>query len=394
MKAWILIVAALIVGVGAGLGAAIVRMGTPTTEQLLSGAGIGRGDPRMPRAAPTGGPQPKAVVDQPNYDFGMMDIHTTGRHDFVITNEGNHPLELSEGDTTCKCTLSKLNQKTIAPGESGDVTIEWTAKDLLGPYRQTATVFTNDPEQPRLTLTISGTITALVRAVPSQLVFTRIPSGENSTGYVHIYGYAPKPLEIEALQMANSEAAEHFDLVLEPLTAEQLAEEPDATSGYLLTVTVKSGLPLGGFQETISLRTNVGATSSLEIPVEGTIGSDISVVGRGYDGDSGTLRIGTVSSSQGARRKLILVVRGPNRKDVNFRIDQVTPELLHVELGPMKPLNQGAVLQAPLSIEIPPGTPTANFLGTKTGETGRIEILTGHPLAPRLEIKVRFAVEE
>lgn len=393
MKAWLLILAALIVGLGAGIGAAFVRIGAPDTETLLSGRGIGRGDPRMPAAAPQDGPQPKAVVDDPDYDFGQMDAHTTGRHDFVITNQGEHPLELSEGDTTCKCTLSKLRQKTIDPGESGTVTIEWTAKDFLGPYRQTATVFTNDPDQPRLTLTVSGNITAAVRAVPSQLVFTRIPAGQSSTGYIHLYGYLDEPLSVEDVQIADPRAAEYFDLKLQSLAAEDLADEPQATSGQLLEVTVKPGLPLGGFQETITLRPNLGTTKVLEIPVEGKIGSDISVVGRGYDADSGVLRIGTVARSEGARRKLIIVVRGPKRKAVDFRVDRVVPELLQVELGPVKPVNDGAVLQAPLTIEIPPGSPTANFLGTKTGKLGRIEVLTGHPLAPRLEIRVRFAIE-
>ena len=41
------------------------------------------------------------------------------------------PLELAEGPTTCKCTLARLPQHTVSPGDKVAVSVRWnTGHDL------------------------------------------------------------------------------------------------------------------------------------------------------------------------------------------------------------------------------------------------------------------------
>src|SRR3954469_13838111 len=79
------------------------------------------------------------VVDGPNYNFGSMQRGTTKSHEFVIHNTGTAPLTIRNAGTTCKCTLSKVAEESIAPGGSTSVKLEWTAKVDHGPFQQTAT---------------------------------------------------------------------------------------------------------------------------------------------------------------------------------------------------------------------------------------------------------------
>jgi hypothetical protein len=172
-----------------------------------------------------------------------------------------------------------------------------------------------------------------------------------------------------------------------------LEEEPGATNGFLVKVTLKPGLPQGPFRQTILVQTGLPDSPTVEIPVKGTVTSDIMVVGPGWKDELGLLDFAIVASQEGAERRLFLIVRGPHRGEVDFELAEVSPKLLRVELGPTKEINNGLVRQTPIWIRIPQGTRPANHLGGEQGELGTILLKTGHPKAPLLRIRVRFAVK-
>jgi hypothetical protein len=64
-----------------------------------------------------------------------------------------------------------------------------------------------------------------------------------------------------------------------------------------------------------------------------------------------------------------------------------------VEVGPGKPLGEGAVIQIPLTIRIPPNSPPANHWGAKASDLGQILLETNHPKQSELQILVRFAIK-
>jgi hypothetical protein len=101
-------------------------------------------------------PAPKVVVDQSRYDFNTLDLASAGSHEFVFSNAGKAPLKLAAGQTSCRCTMSSIEEKEIPPGGSTKVKITWKSNDRPGPFEQTAKILTNDPKQPEITLTISG----------------------------------------------------------------------------------------------------------------------------------------------------------------------------------------------------------------------------------------------
>ena len=128
---------------------------------------------------------PRVAVDQEEHDFGKSDVGVTGRHTFIFTNTGDEPLVLTRGKSTCGCCTCvctmRLPAGAVAPGQSANVTLEWKSKLYVGPFRQTATIVTNDAGRREVTLSISGRFAGPVGVVPSQLVFDSVRSGQAAT---------------------------------------------------------------------------------------------------------------------------------------------------------------------------------------------------------------------
>lgn len=391
MKFWIALVSAMVLGIGGGIGAAVVRVQMNPWDGTGSGsrAPAERADLPVPE-----GPAPKVEVKEDTHDFGAMDSHAKGTHDFVLSNVGDAPLTLRKGATTCKCAASILEKGEIAPGQSSKVTVEWTGKDYVGEFTQSAEILTNDPRSPRVKLRIKGRITVAVRAVPSELVLSRITAGAPYTASVQLFGFRSKPLEITEHELTGSGKPECFELAFRSMTSDELEAEQDATSGTVASVTIKPGLPLGAFRQTILLKTNYKEAPEIEVPVWGTIGSEISVVGRGWNEETGVLTLGWLKSDEGIERNLFIRAGGPHFKEVHFKPITIDPDdLLKVKPGETTLLENGKASLTRLTIEVPKGSRPANHSGSEEAKLGQIILETGHPKAPELRILVRFTVE-
>jgi hypothetical protein len=390
MKTWILVGVAAILGLGVGIGGAVVRL-----ERTPWNGSIAVPKKESQAAKPTG-LRPKVSVDDETHDFGALDSHSTGRHTFVFRNVGDDILTLIKGDTTCKCTASLLGGESgrgeLAPGKSTEVTLEWKGKGFAGPFHQSATIHTNDPDRPRVTLTITGRILTAVRTVPAELVLSGISAGESATGEVKLYGFYEKPLKITGHEFSDPSTADKFDVAFEPLSADEVAKEQDARNGHRVQVTVKPGLPPGAFEQRITLKTDSSDAPTVEIPVRGTISSEISIIGPGWNEEQQVLSLGTNSGQADVERTMRILIRGSERKEVVIEPVEVKPELLEVSLGKPTEWQGGQVVQVPLTVRIPKGGGLANYLGPERSQMGSILLKTSHPKVPQLRIYVRFAV--
>ena len=389
MRIVLLMVLAVALGLAAGVGAAVLRVRVAPWQDEVSDDVV----ERQPKREDAHNSCPKVAVDQAEYKFGAQDVEAQGEHDFVIRNVGTAPLRLTKGATTCSCVLSDLKQGEILPGGSAKVTLQWKSKGVAGDYQQSGTILTNDPETPRLKLLVSGRFVSVVRANPSEVQFSSIPQSESSTADVRISTHLAQPLKIEGCDFSDRSLAKFFEVAVTPLTPGQLKEEEDAQSGYQVRISVKSGLPLGAFRQTITVKTNVEKRPTLEVPLQGLVVGDISIVGPRWHAEKGVLALNSVSGQEGVRWRLTILTRGPHRKEVKFKAVRVEPDLLKVEVGETIPINNGVVMQTPLVIEIPKGSRPANYLGAAQGSMGRILLETNHPKSPRLEIRVAFAIE-
>jgi hypothetical protein len=390
MKKILAVLALILLGVGLGLGVTWWRVKTAAwNRKPYENVEIAS----VPAVKP-GQPAPKAFIEKTDFDFGVLDIAGEGTHDFTVANRGVAPLRLTAGETSCRCAVSKLERETIGPGESAKVTITWKPKGTTGPYRQTAKIKTNDPALPAMTLTISGKITVAAEFVPPEMVFSELTVGGSATAQSRLYCNLAKPLKILGHRWDKAETARLFDVALAPLPADDVAARPGARSGTLVTVTARPGLQQGPFKQKLILETDLKAAAEQALPIQGRVEGDITVAGADWDYAYNLLNIGAVPSGESATRRLLLMVRGPHRKDVTFKAAQANPNFLKVSIGKSTEINHGAVVQTPVTIEVPAGSPVCSHLGASRGDLGTFDLETTHPQVPRLRVLVRFAVEE
>lgn len=388
MKPSVVVVLAATVGAALGIGTTWARFSGTVRAPIHP---VPRG-PDPTDMAPAGGPQPKVIVDNEEHDFGPVEREAHVSHPFKLTNVGGYPLTIESGGTSCmKCTISNLTKRVIPPGKSTIVTVDYHAQIDSPKFRQGATILTNDPERPRVVLTISGTIVSMYDLTPKQLVLSRVSPSDSKTVELKIFTHAINDLAVTRHEFTNPESADFFEAKIEPLPAEQLSEE-GYKSGLLVSITLKPGLPLGRIQQTIRLDTNLPKFSRIIVPIDGQVASDISIVGPGWSDLRGALQLGIVSQA-GIKRTVYILVRGPDREKVQVSTAKVEPKWLKVELGKPEARTGAELVQIPLTVEVPANTPPANYLGAKQGKSGEILLETTDERAKQLRVPIEFAVE-
>jgi hypothetical protein len=389
-----LLAAVVVLALGAGIGAGVTWWEFHSTEDWFTSDGRplvveGAADPyaNAPKVVVVGGEK---------FDFGVQERHTTRSHTFVIKNEGAAPLVLTMGKTTCSCTLSEASNTTIDPGQQMDVKLTWETKLEGDAFRQHAEVRTNDPRRDLIRLAIFGRVIDPLAVKPDRLTFTNHSASDSREALVKVFSTRDANLTLGEPEFSNPANAGHFEVSSRALSTEELAQQPDAKSGYEVTVIAKSGLPLGPINQTIQIPTNMDGKKA-SIAVEGTVVGDIRLTMVGKNllvPDQNRLLLGAVNQQQGAVVSMKILVSGPHREKINLRIGKVDPaDVLQATIGELTRGSTGKIDMYDLKIEVPKNSPLTNRSGTAGAPAGTITIESDHPDTPRLTLSVEFAIE-
>jgi hypothetical protein len=343
---------------------------------------------------------PVAEAVETHHNFGSMGVGGSGSHEFVVRNAGATPLTLRRGSTSCSCTVSDFEaseggtpegRKVVPPGDSTVLRVQWRAKPPGGPFRQQATIMTDDPRRPELMFFVEGLVVPNWKAVPPA-VTVRASASTGDSKSIDVFTFGQAPPDVKSVSIDHPQAAQFFSLSTSPLPAPDLAAEPSATGGFRLMVDVKPGLPLGPLRKLISITFDMPEPTTAEIFLEGNVGGDLVLLGPGWDSSRQLLILGTVSGKTGHRSRLFLTARGEHRDSVKLVVREVVPDSMQVTIGGAGEIGAGAVVRLPIEIVIPPGSRPANHLCSQQGPAGRIVLETGHPDTPVLTIPVCVAI--
>jgi len=349
-----------------------------------------------PSGARPSGPSPIVEVPETQFAFGTVGVDAKGSHEFLIRNMGDAPLELTRGATSCTCTVSDFEQaeggsnhaKVVPPGGTTKLKVEWRGKGDGGPFRQQASVSTNDPRRPQIVFVVEGTVIPISRAVPKTITLSKLSAGTSEQATVRVFTFGREPPMVDSLTLDNEKTAQFYSLASAPLEPTEFAAETGATGGFEISVDIRPGLPIGPLRQTIKAVFRLPEEVTIEIPVEGSVSGDLALVGQAWDSSRESLMLGTVSSRTGSQTNLFLTAKGPHRAEVKPVVRNVVPDFLEVVVGEGRPVGNGNVIRIPLSITIPPGSGTANHICSPQAPAGRIVLDTGHPDSPTLTIPV------
>jgi hypothetical protein len=105
------------------------------------------------------GPTTVMTFAETEYDFGTVTEGEKVAYTYKFTNNGDEPLILSNAKGSCGCTVPKWPREPIAPGESGEVTVEFNSKNKKGKRNQKVTITANT-NPPQTFLFLKGEVLA------------------------------------------------------------------------------------------------------------------------------------------------------------------------------------------------------------------------------------------
>lgn len=321
-----------------------------------------------------------------------MGIGKSFTHTFVIRNDGAAPLKLTRGPTTCQCTSAVLGVSEVQPGSSAEIEMTWRPGPPVGALRQSARIFTNDPENKTIDLEVTGSTVFPVELIPSGpdgkglWGVGVLREGRPATFRGYVVSREVEQFEIESLTSASPSV----EATPTPVAPEQLSViGKGIRSAYSVDVTVAPDLPIGRFTLELRIKTDAdvgaGATSELVADVSGMQIGPISLFGPYWVESSGAVSVGQIDPLVGKSIVVTLFVKSAPEEGLKI-ISAEAPEFFQFELerDPKLPDRRYA-----LNLKLLPMPSDKSQLGR---QAHRVKLQTNHPRAPSVEFDVVFSI--
>ncbi|ADB16015.1 protein of unknown function DUF1573 [Pirellula staleyi DSM 6068] len=333
---------------------------------------------------------PEAIAPSKEYDFGVMDPLTDGFHEFVIRNDGDAPLKLDVGSTTCKCTVGGLSDREIPPGGEGKVKLEWNTGRYNLFYSHYAEIKTNDPFRKSIDFNVKGKVRQELNANVPEIIVPKMQPGTETTASVLLYSQLYDNFTLSNLKSNLPGLA----WKIEPATIDDLPDY-DAKMVQKLVVTLPPDLPQGNFSDTLYMQVSPGTPGAqpidFQLELKGQVGLRLTMYGAAVsslDGE-GQIDLGKTKQGKAKATKVLVKIRDDEPTLTAPKITLI-PDFLQAELKPHESDDQVAGLYD-LVITIPEDAPACQMLGNPYGT---IRIATGHPRIGEVSLNLLMVVSE
>ena len=213
---------------------------------------------------------PRLVCEDPVFDFGERDSREKVEHAFTIANNGNENLRIKRISTTCGCTVAKVQDRDLAPGESAEVRAVLDLQGRRGKQRKGITVRSNDPQRPVFQLMLTGTAIQRVDIQPRYLSFGRITGKKVLEKEAVITLRVDEPVRFTGIDVDRPEA---FAAELVPVAD---SEKP----AVRVLVSTKTGLPPGVYSTLITVRTSHETYRQVEFRATASVADTLTLLPR------------------------------------------------------------------------------------------------------------------
>ena len=208
---------------------------------------------------------PRAVPVEPIKDFETVPRGDYIHHEFQLKNEGGSVLEIIDVKPACGCTVAEFDKK-IEPGKLGKVKVKLETSSFSGPIAKPISVFTNDPQNPKLQLVIKAEVKPYLGIQPGYARFI----------YVRGEALEPIPQVVWAadgsdIQVSNVKTPYDY-LKVEYRTAKD-EERNDDYKGRQLAVEVHLApdAPVGALRDYVELEIDHPKQKTVRIPISGFV---------------------------------------------------------------------------------------------------------------------------
>ena len=323
-----------------------------------------------------GAGEPDIQFEVKAYDFGRLMEGEKTEYSYRFRNAGGEPLIIGDIRTSCGCTAALVSAKRVAPGEEGEIRVTFDSSGRPGKTHKTITVWSNDPDTPKVTLTLSGIVWSEVEITPRRIGFGYVDRAtlESTSGKeekreglrtwkeVHVKFPTDPKLHVTRV-VATSNALE---VEVMPRDAEDSGED-------VVRIGITPEAPIGPLTEEVTIFTTSKVKPTVSVWVRANVRGDLVVTPRSL-----ALRVSKKDTSY--VRQVFVWKKG--KKDLRV-----------------------------VAVEDRTGIFTANVVELKSGEKYRIDLTlksdakagpikgkvivrTNYPEQPEVEISVYGRIEE
>ena len=338
----------------------------------------------------TEGPKPKVSVPDVSYKFGAMSLGSDQSHEFVFKNEGDGPLKLAKGPLMCKCTMPDVPDQEIKPGESLAIKLTWKPEEVSGEFIKNAVIWTNDPENPRVTLSIEGTVFEDPTAAPRVFILGDIPWDKDFESSGHLATTAYKDMEIESFESSHPEYLSATWAVEEAANfprVEGAMQSP--VKSFAIHVKVAPNGQVGPFSAWLKLKLKNSLATEHKIEVFGNRAGPISIHGPDYQASMSMIDLKRFKSAEGRKTRLFMFL-APFGEEL--KITEVVSQSKILTATLKRESAEGAEKERyVLTIEAKPGAGVGATYSL--GSPDELIIKTNHPKVPEILFKARYIVQ-
>jgi len=162
---------------------------------------------------------PRIEFEKTESDFGTISQVQEVKGVFVFRNTGDSVLNLQEPTTSCGCIVAAVNDKTVSPGHRGEITFTLTMPSARSVMNRQIFVESNDPQNPKITLTAKATYIPIFEIQPL-LVPVNVRSGQTANVAVVVRRTDGKPLNLTKIEPTKPWIKAKPEQALEPGTTE------------------------------------------------------------------------------------------------------------------------------------------------------------------------------
>lgn len=112
---------------------------------------------------------PKIRVTKDTHDFGEIGPGSSHVCEYTFQNVGTETLVIERIQSTCGCSVPRLDKKEYAPGEKGTIEVRFHAPTSKGTTTKHLYILSNDPETPRAQLELRATVSVKVTIEPEEM---------------------------------------------------------------------------------------------------------------------------------------------------------------------------------------------------------------------------------
>lgn len=309
---------------------------------------------------------PSAAVAEPVMDAGVLPVGEPIEAEFVIQNRGDARLEITSVQPACGCTVADYDA-AIEPGATGRIRAVVDTTSEVGPNTKAIAVFTNDPENPRIELSIKSDVRPFLTMEPGYARFTSFVHDDRDQGIPQILWTDDfQELEVTAVEKPG----DWIEVSYREATDAERSDRGVGTQ-WRIDVTLSKKTPVGPLANRVLLRTNHPKQKVVEIPISGFVRPMVAVT-------PPELNFGRIDP--GEAQQWGILVRNFGSAPLQIEGFDSTVEGMEVSIEPLQEGQQYKLVF----------TPTAKM--AKGPFSGRIELDTNLPQQPTITVNLQGEV--